>query len=725
MARKLEVVITGDTSSLERAFKRGSREAESFGDKLKGAGSDLLQFGATAAVTGIGAGIAGAIGGLATIGILGVDAAAKWEQYGVILGNVLSGGEAQAKSMLSWLGDFAKKTPYELDEVVQAAVKLSAYGIDATQVLQTLGDTASSMGKDLNEAVEALADAQTGEFERLKEFGLKALDMGNLSKEQLAKIPAEIQATGNTAIMYTDKTGKEQIAVVDRNNREMVSKTVLGIWNSRYQGGMEKLSHTWVGVWSNIKDGISANLRSIGLMLLPHLEEWGTRLTNWMSSTLTPGIDAETKKLGAIWSGPGSFQEKMQAGWNTFDDFLVSLGVSKETADEVKTKFEDIGNAVKTAYDGARDAFNFVSENWETIKGLIITATGVMVAQWALVKAAAIEAAIAGVGAGAAGGAGGPGGGPVPVPAGGGGAGGGGGSGGGGLWGSLGVALGGVAGAPLAVIPPGTLSSMEQIHAAAQKERDEIAALYHLNIQSTIDYYQNLNILGLQQIPKATATGRGITEGQALGMIQGRGPLATAAADARTTAATAGNVNLVPTGYGITAGMGSGMNVGVPLVTGAAGALRGEASSAGDVDLFPKGVTIGSSLAGGLWSQYDSIKGWSDAVRSAVANAPGGPTSPNFSPGGFGPVGFASGFHGWVTSAMPFVAGEGGEPEYVSVTPKSQMGKLSGGTPGGFSITIAPGAIQVNGATSPEATADAVYNKIMNKLERHVRLQGV
>ena len=45
--------------------------------------------------------------------------------------------------------------------------------------MQSYGDTsATALGKDLSQMIEAVADAATGEFERLKEFGIKAKNQG-------------------------------------------------------------------------------------------------------------------------------------------------------------------------------------------------------------------------------------------------------------------------------------------------------------------------------------------------------------------------------------------------------------------------------------------------------------------------------------------------------------------------------------------------------------------
>ena len=47
------------------------------------------------------------------------------------------------------------------------------------EVAAAYGDTASAMGKSLDDMVEAVADAATGEFERLKEFGIRASKNGD------------------------------------------------------------------------------------------------------------------------------------------------------------------------------------------------------------------------------------------------------------------------------------------------------------------------------------------------------------------------------------------------------------------------------------------------------------------------------------------------------------------------------------------------------------------
>ena len=164
-----------------------------------------------------------------------IETSAKFEKFSLIL-ETLEGNSKKAQQDLEWIKSFAKTTPYEIDQVTEAFVKLKSYGFNATKELKVLGDTAAAMGKPLDMAVEAIADAVTGEFERLKEFGVKAYQQGE-----------------KVAFTWADASGKARYIVVD-NNREVIESTLTTIWNSKYQGAMDKLSMSWDGIISNMKD---------------------------------------------------------------------------------------------------------------------------------------------------------------------------------------------------------------------------------------------------------------------------------------------------------------------------------------------------------------------------------------------------------------------------------------------------------------------------------------
>ena len=165
-----------------------------------------------------------------------IDTAAQFEKFETVL-ETIEGSSEKARQSMQWVSDFAAKTPYELAEVNDAFVKLRAYGMDPTSgLMRTLGDTSSAMGKPIMQAVEAIADAVTGENERLKEFGVKARTLGE-------KIVYEYTVDGQT-----------QTASADKSDRAAIESTLRGIFDSKFAGAMEKQSQTFDGMISNLMD---------------------------------------------------------------------------------------------------------------------------------------------------------------------------------------------------------------------------------------------------------------------------------------------------------------------------------------------------------------------------------------------------------------------------------------------------------------------------------------
>ena len=180
-------------------------------------------------------------GGLAGLGVelfrrTFVNTAAEFETFQTIL-TTTEGSSEKAAASMKWISDFAVKTPYELRQVTGAFVKLRAYGLDPTQgLLGSLGDTSAAMGKDLMQAVEAIADAVTGENERLKEFGIKARTKGDVITYE-----------------YTH-AGETKTAQANARDRAQIEKTLRGIFDLKFGGAMEKQSRTFRGMVSNLLD---------------------------------------------------------------------------------------------------------------------------------------------------------------------------------------------------------------------------------------------------------------------------------------------------------------------------------------------------------------------------------------------------------------------------------------------------------------------------------------
>ena len=150
-------------------------------------------------------------------------------------GLITATGSAEgAAAAFDSLQKFAKETPYGLEQSVGAFIKLTNLGLKPSEAaLTSYGNTAAAMGKDLDQMIEAVADATTGEFERLKEFGIKAS-----------------QENGKVSLTFKGQT------TTIRNNAKEIEKYLLNLGNVDFAGAMENRMKTLDGSIANLEDTI-------------------------------------------------------------------------------------------------------------------------------------------------------------------------------------------------------------------------------------------------------------------------------------------------------------------------------------------------------------------------------------------------------------------------------------------------------------------------------------
>jgi len=221
---------------------------------------------------------AGAIGlSIGAALALPLKAAADMESMNIALQTSFQGNQKEAKAAFDAINKFASQTPYGLEEVMTGFIKLKNMGLDPSQeALTAYGNTASAMGKSLNDMVEAVADAATGEFERLKEFGIKAKSEGE-----------------NVTFMFQGvKT------TVGKNSKE-IEQYLKYVGNVKFAGGIEAQSKSVKGMMSTLRDGVVMAASKIGTTMLPRLKELMNqvspvidRISVWVSKNpgLTEGI---------------------------------------------------------------------------------------------------------------------------------------------------------------------------------------------------------------------------------------------------------------------------------------------------------------------------------------------------------------------------------------------------------------------------------------------------
>ena len=265
---------------------------------------------------------------LKDVGKSALESASGLEGYRSTL-NVVLKDQQKAAKMMAWAVEFANKTPFETDSVVEATVRLQSYGIEAQKVMTQIGDMAGVMNKDLMQAVEAVADAQTGELERLKEFGI-----------------TKAMITAKGAELYKNQTivnNKGQIV-----DQQKFNDALFALMEERFKGGMEIQAKSYKGLMSTIS-GV-----------------WKTGLAQ-MAGISGTGEIIEGSAFDAAKEGLGWVSDKMQSlsKSGTFEKIGKKIGSTVQTGIKYGKKVLDVAKRIK---DSVGDTIRTISAKLEPLR---------------------------------------------------------------------------------------------------------------------------------------------------------------------------------------------------------------------------------------------------------------------------------------------------------------------------------------------------------------------
>ncbi|MYL45058.1 hypothetical protein GLV94_05335 [Virgibacillus halodenitrificans] len=271
--------------------------------------------------------------GLSKLNQATTGAAMKFEEYEVAMNHWLNGNKKKSKELIDWMGKFADSTPFNSDDLFPAltrGVGISDTVGQAKDLLKISADMAAlTPGKTVQDAMEALADAQMGEFERMKEFQVK------MTKEQY-------DAIGGWGGFI-----------------DLVQK--------RVKGGAEKLSDTATGMISTIVGYTKSMFRSLGVGILESMKprliairtwiennqetlgRWKDTLTEWGkqgAEVFFQTFETMFKKIDALFENPdfqkADFFGKIKIAWGE----LVAEPFSDWYNSEGKTLIQDTSNKI-------------------------------------------------------------------------------------------------------------------------------------------------------------------------------------------------------------------------------------------------------------------------------------------------------------------------------------------------------------------------------------------
>jgi len=263
---KVEIILSAVDRGLTAGFNRALGRIKSFVAGAREAETGVM--GLTGAVSGLLGPLLGAVSAAAGLQkLVGVSREFDKISAGLVTATGSAEGSEQAFAAVQ---DFAARTPYDLAQVTESFIKLVNFGLDPSErALTSYGNTSSALGKDLNQMIEAVADAATGEFERLKEFGIKASSEGDKVSFTFRGVTTTVGKNAKEIEEYLIKLGETNFGDAMANRMKTLD------------GALSNLGDEWNKVFLNISRAGIGNLIADGVRVgIGALEELNAQIAS-------------------------------------------------------------------------------------------------------------------------------------------------------------------------------------------------------------------------------------------------------------------------------------------------------------------------------------------------------------------------------------------------------------------------------------------------------------
>ncbi|MEC8325918.1 MAG: hypothetical protein VX100_07465 [Pseudomonadota bacterium] len=351
-------------------FVKAGKSAGEFGEQVSTTNHSLVDMRGLLATLGIGV--------AAREMYTGIDA---MQGYRAQL-KTITGDMPAATAELKRLVDFAKTTPYTLEQSVEGFSKLTNLGLEPSErALRSYGNTAAAMGKDLMMMVEAVSDAAVGEFERLKEFGIKASQQGENVSFTFKGVTKTVKKDAKSIQEYLLNIGETDFAgaMSDQMDRLSAKSSNLGIsfqllWDKAGDlGAADAIGGVLDGMASGV-DYLTANLPSLvnELELLGVIVGTGTALylaplifqkmaaKALMARAAIGALNTTTSTLNKSFAILGAAVTGWQIGSYLHDEFAIAKKAGLAFVAGMEKGFAKLEYAFK-AYT------TIVKHNWTTV----------------------------------------------------------------------------------------------------------------------------------------------------------------------------------------------------------------------------------------------------------------------------------------------------------------------------------------------------------------------
>ena len=323
---KLSKLADQSGKAQQKAFAESAAAADKMGKSLASSNDAFGQIGGLVAGLGL-------VAGITAIGKEIFDVTAKMESLQTSFTNAFSKEGANAALVaagyMQEIKDIAKTTPFEFDALAESILKLTNQGFEPTRAeIIKLGDLASTTGKDFSQLAEAVIDAQVGEFERLKEFGIRAA-----------------KANGEVTLSFKGQTTVVQDNEVAIRNAIVAFGDLQGV-----QGAMAAQALTLKGQLSNVADSLSQLGAEIGSRLAPEIAVGIQGFSDFVNSL----------NVDAIFEFFKPISEKLLPALKNMYDALLDAGKALTGTSTDGEFFQKVMNGLSFAFELVVDAVTLI-----------------------------------------------------------------------------------------------------------------------------------------------------------------------------------------------------------------------------------------------------------------------------------------------------------------------------------------------------------------------------
>lgn len=268
-------------------------------------------------------------GYLKDIGANAYSTRKEFAKYEAVLRNTLRSQEKATQAM-KMLQQLAADTPASLKEWTEAFIKLVNRGIKPTSdELINMGDLASSQGKDVDQLIEAILDAMTGENERLKEFGIKASKNGNTVKYTFRGVTTEVQ-----------------------NSEEAIKNYLLSLGKlDGVAGSMAVQMQALEGMQSNLGDTLDSFYNKLGKRMESFFKKGITWMKNFVTD-LSKAIEPLSDTFDEQFEKVVSLERTLPSLIDRYDKLKSKVHLNATEQKELNSLIENIARIVPSAVTG-------------------------------------------------------------------------------------------------------------------------------------------------------------------------------------------------------------------------------------------------------------------------------------------------------------------------------------------------------------------------------------